>query len=104
MRGFAPPPHYIGVENQGTNFSIEVSAIRSSTGASITDAICHISRLRRAFTAETGLLRQRLQTLEATGKPAGWRVTRRTKRWFWSGLALISASAFAAGYLVSLRQ
>lgn len=104
MRGFGAPPHYIGVENQVTSFLREVAAIRASAEISATDAICRIPKLRRAFTAETTLMSERLQRLEVANDSGRRPVTRRMLRWFWCGLALVSTVAFAAGYLVSLRQ
>jgi hypothetical protein len=101
VRGIAPAAHYIGVENRDTSFAGEAAAIRASAAVSITDAICRVPRLRRAFTAETDLIRQRLQRLEAAGEELGRRVTGRTIRWFWCVVFAASAAAFAAGYLVS---
>ena len=93
----------MGVETQVTTFSGEATAIQASAGVSVTDAICRIPRLRRAFTAETDLIRQRMRGLEAAGEVAGRRVTRRMIRWFWCGIFLATAAAFAGGYLASPR-
>ncbi len=101
MRGIIPAAHYIGVESQNTSFAAEAAAIRLSASVSITDAICRVPRLRRAFTADTDLIRQRLKRLEAAGEALGRRVTVRMIRWFWCVVFAGSAAAFTAGYLVS---
>ena len=76
--------------------------MRAAAGASVTDAICRIPRMRRAFEAEAGQIRQRLQRLETMGEAVGYRVTRSTIGWFWRGVFVASAGAFAAGYAISL--
>ena len=101
MRGIVPATHYIGVESQNTSFAGEAAAIRASAGVSVTDAICRVPRLHRAFTAETELIRKRLQRLEAAGEEAGTRVTVKMIRRFWCVVFAESAAAFAAGYLAS---
>lgn len=101
MRGYGATSHYIGVENHITSFLREVAEIRASARVSATDAICRIPKLRRAFTAETELMRERLQQLEVVGVRNKRLVTPRILQWFWLGLALVLAAAFAAGYFVS---
>lgn len=104
VRGFGRTRHYIDVESRATTFQSEVAAIQASARVCVTDAVCRIPRLRRAFAAEIEPLRQRLLVLEDADELAGRRVTRRMIGWFWRGLALVLAAAFAAGYLVSLRR
>jgi hypothetical protein len=101
VRGIATTAHYMGVGNQDTSFAGEAAAIRLSAGVSMTDAICRVPRLSRAFTEETELLRQRLMRLEAAGDRSGLRVGVRMIRWFWCVVFAASAAAFAAGYVVS---
>lgn len=76
--------------------------MRESAGVSVTDAICRMPRLRRAFEAQAEEIRRRLDVLEAAERPVGRRLTRRTIGWFWCAVILLSALSFGGGYLVAL--
>ena len=100
----AAAAHYMDVETRVTTFSGEVAAIRVSAKVSATDAICRMPWLRKAFTAESERICERVDRLEAARAVPGLRVRRRAIRWFCLGVCGLSAAAFGAGVLVGLQR
>lgn len=99
----AAAAHYVCVDSQNDSFAVEAAVMRESASVSVTDAICRMPRLRRAFAEQADEIRQRLDVLEAADRPVGRRLTKRAIGWFWCTVFLLSALSFGGGFLVALR-